>query len=29
VNFCSRDFLFHKIFDDSTLAKRHRCRPFC
>ncbi len=23
VNFCSRDFLFHKEFDDSTLAKRH------
>ena len=23
VNFCSRDFLFHKKFDDSTLAKRH------
>jgi len=23
VNFCSRDFLFHKNFDDSTLAKRH------
>ena len=22
VNFCSRDFLFHKEFDDSTLAKR-------
>ena len=21
VNFCSRDFLFHKEFDDSTLAK--------
>ena len=23
VNFCSRDFLFHKEFDDSTLAKPH------
>ena len=23
VNFCSRDFLFHKEFDDSMLAKRH------
>ena len=23
VNFCSRDFLFHKKFEDSTLAKRH------
>ena len=23
VNFCSRDFLFHKELDDSTLAKRH------
>jgi len=23
VNFCSRDFLFNKEFDDSTLAKRH------
>ena len=23
VNFLSRDFLFHKEFDDSTLAKRH------
>jgi len=23
VNFCNRDFLFHKKFDDSTLAKRH------
>ena len=23
VNFCSRDFLFHKEFDDSTLAERH------
>ena len=23
VNFCSRDFLFNKKFDDSTLAKRH------
>ena len=23
VNFCSRDFLFHKEFDYSTLAKRH------
>ena len=23
VNFCSRDFLFHKEFDDSTLEKRH------
>ena len=23
VNFCSRDFLFHKEFADSTLAKRH------
>ena len=23
VNFYSRDFLFHKEFDDSTLAKRH------
>ena len=23
VNFCSRDFLFHKEFDDSTLARRH------
>ena len=23
VNFCSRDFLFHKKFDESTLAKRH------
>ena len=23
VNFCSRDFLFHKKFDDGTLAKRH------
>ena len=23
VNFCSTDFLFHKEFDDSTLAKRH------
>ena len=23
VNFCNRDFLFHKEFDDSTLAKRH------
>ena len=23
VNFCSRDFLFHREFDDSTLAKRH------
>ena len=23
MNFCSRDFLFHKEFDDSTLAKRH------
>ena len=23
VNFCSRDFLFLKEFDDSTLAKRH------
>ena len=23
VNFCCRDFLFHKEFDDSTLAKRH------
>ena len=23
VNFCSRDFLFHKEFDDSTLAKQH------
>ena len=23
VNFCSREFLFHKEFDDSTLAKRH------
>ena len=23
VNFCSRDFLFHKGFDDNTLAKRH------
>ena len=23
VNFCSRDFLFHKKFDDRTLAKRH------
>ena len=23
VNFCSRDFLFHKEFDGSTLAKRH------
>ena len=23
VNFCSRDFLFHKEFDSSTLAKRH------
>ena len=22
-NFCSRDFLFHKEFDDSALAKRH------
>ena len=22
-NFCSRDFLFHKEFDDSMLAKRH------
>jgi len=22
VNFCSRDFLFNKKFDDSTLAKR-------
>ena len=23
VNFCSRDFLFQKEFDDSALAKRH------
>ena len=23
VNFCSRDFLFHKEFDYSTLAKQH------
>ena len=23
VNFCSSDFLFNEIFDDSTLAKRH------
>jgi hypothetical protein len=23
MNFCSRDFLFNKKFDDSTLAKRH------
>ena len=23
VNLCSKDFLFHKEFDDSTLAKRH------
>jgi len=23
VNFCSRDFLFNKKFEDSTLAKRH------
>ena len=23
VNFCSRDFLFNKKFDDSMLAKRH------
>jgi hypothetical protein len=23
VNFCSRDFLFHKKFDVSTLEKRH------
>ena len=23
VNFCSRDFLFHKEFVDSTLAKQH------
>jgi len=23
VNFCSRDFLFNKKFDDSRLAKRH------
>ena len=23
VNFCSRDFLFNKEFDDSMLAKRH------
>ena len=23
VNFCSRDFLLNKEFDDSTLAKRH------
>ena len=23
VNFCSRDFLVHKEFDDSTLAKQH------
>jgi len=23
VNFCSRDFLFNKKFDDSTLVKRH------
>jgi hypothetical protein len=23
MNFCSRDFLFHKKFDDSTLAKQH------
>jgi len=23
VNFCSRDFLFNEIFDDSTLTKRN------
>jgi len=23
VDFCSRDFLFHKKFNDSTLAKQH------
>ena len=23
VNFCSRDFLFHKEFDDGTVVKRH------
>ena len=23
MNFCSKDFLFHKEFDDSMLAKRH------